>query len=84
MSFLVLVAALGNVTAGIVLLANQRSRNQGQPITSLSLAGFAVLLGLIGLTVPIFGAALLVTSLLLAAPVLIVMGIGLSREKRGA
>jgi hypothetical protein len=83
MAFLILVAALGNITAGIVLLANQRGRTRGAPITSLSLAGFALLLGFIGLWVEYFGAALLVSTLLLAAPVLIVMGIGLSREKRG-
>ena len=84
MAFLILVAALGNITAGIVLLANQRGRSQGPPITSLSFAGFALLLGFIGLAVEYYGAALLVTTLLLAAPVLIVLGIGLSREKRGA
>jgi hypothetical protein len=84
MAFLVLVAALGNIAAGIVLLANQRGRGQGSPITSLSFAGFALFLGLIGLAVTYFGAALFVSALLLATPVLIVMGIGLSREKRGA
>lgn len=84
MAFLILVAALGNITAGIVLLANQRGRGQGSPITSLSFAGFALLLGFIGLAVDYYGAALLVTTLLLATPVLIVLGIGLSREKRGA
>lgn len=84
MAFLILVAALGNITAGIVLLANQRGRSQGSPITSLSFAGFALLLGFIGLVVDYYGAALLVTTLILAAPVLIVLGIGLSREKRGA
>jgi hypothetical protein len=84
MAFLILIAALGNITAGIVLLANQRGRTRGAPITSLSLAGFALLLGFIGLGVEYYGAALLVSSLLLATPILIVMGIGLSREKRGA
>ncbi len=84
MAFLILVAALGNITAGIVLLANQRGRSQGSPITTLSFAGFAMLLGLIGLAVAYFGPALFVSALLLATPVLIVMGIGLSRERRGA
>jgi hypothetical protein len=84
MAFLILVAALGNITAGIVLLANQRGRTQGPPITSLTFAGFALLLGLIGLAVTYFGAALLVSAIALGAPVLIVMGIGLSREKHGA
>jgi hypothetical protein len=84
MALLILIAALGNVTAGIVLLANQRSRNQGPPVTSLSFAGLALLLGLIGLAVTYFGAALFVSSLLLATPVLIVMGLGLAKERRGA
>jgi hypothetical protein len=53
-------------------------------VTSLSFAGFALLVGLIGLAVPFYGPALFVSTLLLAAPVLIIMGLGLSREKRGA
>jgi hypothetical protein len=84
MAFLILVAALGNITCGIVLLANHRGRSQGAPVTSLSFAGFALLLGLIGLAVAYFGPALFVSALLLATPVLIVMGIGLSRERRSA
>jgi hypothetical protein len=84
MAFLILVAALGNITAGIVLLANQRGRSQGSPITSLSFAGFALLLGFIGLAVEYFGGALLASTLVLAAPVLIILGIGLSREKQGS
>lgn len=84
MAFLILVAALGNITAGIILLANQRSRTRAAAVTSLSFAGFALLLGLIGLAVSYFGAALFVSSLLLSVPILIVMGIGLSREQRGA
>ena len=84
MAFLILVAALGNITAGIVLLANQRSRTRAAPVTSLSFASFALLLGWIGLAVTYFGPALFASSLLLSAPVLIVMGIGLSREQRGA
>ncbi|HET6268807.1 MAG TPA: hypothetical protein VFE00_01890 [Arthrobacter sp.] len=83
-AFLILLSALGNVTAGIVLLANQRGRLRGSPVTSLSFAGFALLVGLIGLAVPFYGPALFVSTLLLAAPVLIIMGLGLSREKRGA
>jgi hypothetical protein len=84
LAFLILIAALGNITAGIVLLAYQRGRSQGAPITSLSFAGFALLLGFIGLAVPYFGAALFVTTLILAAPVLIVMGLGLAKERRTA
>jgi hypothetical protein len=84
MAFLILVAALGNITAGIVLLANQRNRTMGAPVTSLAFAGFAMLLGLLGLVVTYFGIALFVSCLLLATPVLIIMGIGLSRERVGA
>jgi hypothetical protein len=84
MAFLILLAALANITAGILLLVNQRSRTNGAPATSLSAAGSALLLGFIGVAVEYYGAALFVTSLLLAAPVLILLGIGLSREKRGA
>ncbi|MHC6231747.1 hypothetical protein ACX5I6_19620 [Arthrobacter sp. MMS24-T111] len=80
--FLLLVAALGNVTTGIVLLASQRSRNRGAPITSLSFAGFALLTAL--LAVPFLGGAVLVFAVLLAIPVVILMGIGLAREKSAA
>lgn len=84
MGFLALVAALGNIAAGIVLLAHQRNRTQGAPVTSLSFAGLALLLGLIGLSVPYIGGALFVFALVLATPVLIVMGLGLAKEKRTA
>lgn len=83
MAFLILVAALGSITAGIILLANQRQRGRGAPVTSLGFAGLTVLLGLIGLAVPYYGAALLLSAVVLAGPVLIVMGLGLAREKRG-
>lgn len=77
--FLLLVAALGNVTTGIVLLASQRSRNRGAPITCLSFAGFALLTAL--LAVPFLGGAVLFFAVLLATPVVILLGLGLAREK---
>lgn len=83
MALLILVAALGNVAAGIVLLANQRQRSQWAPVASLVFAGFAMLLGLTGMAVPYYGPALLVSAVALAAPVLIVMGIGLAKERHG-
>jgi hypothetical protein len=67
MAFLVLLGALGNLTAGIVLLANQRGRTQGAPVTSLSGAGLAILLGVLGMAFPYFGALLFVSSLVLAS-----------------
>jgi hypothetical protein len=83
MAFLVLVAALGNITAGIILLANQRGRRQGPPATSLSFAGLAILFAVLGLAFPYLGVPLFVSSLFLAAPILVVMGIGLAKEKQG-
>jgi hypothetical protein len=67
MAFLILVAALGNITAGIVLLANQRGRSLGPLVTSLAFAGLALLLGLIGLAVPYYGGTRLVFTFLLAS-----------------
>lgn len=83
MAFLILAAALGNVTAGIVLLVNRRQRGRRAPRTSLGFAGFTMALGLVGTALPYYGAALLVSAIALAAPVLIIMGIGLAKEKRG-
>ncbi|UKA76445.1 hypothetical protein [Arthrobacter sp. FW306-07-I] len=80
--FLLLVAALGNVTTGIVLLASQRSRTRGVPITTITFAGFALLVSL--LAVPFLGGAVLFFGVLLAAPVVILLSLGLAREKNGA
>lgn len=77
---LLLVAALGNITTGIVLLASQRERTHGAPITSISFAGFALLAAL--LAVPFLSGAVLFFAVLLAAPVIILLGLDLSRVKR--
>jgi hypothetical protein len=79
---LLLVAALGNVTTGIVLLASQRERTHGAPITSISFAGFALLAAL--LAVPFLSGAVLFFTVLLAAPVIILLGLELARVKRAA
>jgi hypothetical protein len=65
-----------------VLLAKQRSRLSGTPITVLSFAGFGLLLGSIFAVVD-GGPAFFVVNLIFAAPVLIVMGLGFARERRG-
>lgn len=83
LAFLSLVVAVGTLTSGIVLLAKQRGRLRGAPITVLSFVGFALLVGLIHLGTSA-GAGMFVFTFLLSVPVLIVMGLGLSREKRGA
>lgn len=79
-ALLLLIAALGNISGGIVLLVMQRGRTSGAPITSISFAGVALLVSLMATAVPYYGAAPFVIDLLLATPVLVVMGIGLSRE----
>lgn len=82
LAFLSMVASGGNLTSGIVLLAKQRSRLRGAPITALSFAGFGLLLGAL-FAGSDSGPAIFLVNLLLAAPVLIVLGIGFSRERRG-
>jgi uncharacterized membrane protein len=77
-----LMAALGNLTTGIVLLASQRGRTRGAPITSISFAGTALLVAL--LAVPFLGGAVLFFVVLLAAPVIILLGLGLAQEKSDA
>ncbi|WP_051181195.1 hypothetical protein [Arthrobacter sp. TB 26] len=82
LAFLSMVASGGNLTSGIVLLAKQRSRLRGAPITALSFAGFGLLLGALFAGAD-GGPAIFLVNLLLAAPVLIVLGIGFLRERRG-
>jgi hypothetical protein len=84
LAFLVLLAGLANITAGILLLINQRGRAKWAPVTLLSTSGAAVLLSLIGLAVDYYGPVLLVTVLPLALPIGILLGLSLAREKRGA
>ncbi|QDG89074.1 hypothetical protein [Pseudarthrobacter sp. NIBRBAC000502770] len=81
-ALLLLIAALGNATAGILLLANQRGTTRGVPITAISFAGFALLSSLMAIAVPYYGGAPLLIDLLLATPVIVLLGIGLSRESR--
>lgn len=76
--FLLVVAALGNLTSGIVLLAMQRGRGRGAPITAISFAGFALLVSFLSTTY--IGAGAMVFAVLLGTPILVVMGMGLSRE----
>jgi hypothetical protein len=83
MSLLFLVAALGNLTSGIVLLAKNRSRLRAAPVTVLTFAALPLLLGLAGFFGGYTYSILVVaSSLIFSVPVFIVMGIGLSREKR--
>jgi MFS family permease len=82
-AILALVAALGNLTSGIVLLAKHRGRRRAAPVAVLSIAAFPVLLGLAGFLDGVSYAILLIISAVLSIPLFIIMGIGLAREKRG-
>lgn len=79
---LLLIAALGNITSGIVLLTMQRVKTRGAPITSISFAGFALLAAI--MAVPFIGGAVLFFAVIMATPVLVIMGLGLSREMKEA
>lgn len=81
---LILAAGLGNITAGITLLVTQRSRTKWAPLTAIGLAAISILLGIIGMTIEFYTVGLFSIVLILAFPVLVVMGIGLAKEKRRA
>lgn len=82
MAFPILLAALANIASGIVLLAHRRARARWVPVASISTAGFPVILGLLGPTSDYYGVTLLLISLLLAVPILILLGIGIARDRR--
>ena len=83
LGFLFLVAALGNLIGGIVLLVKHRDRAPAVPVTSLTFAGLAALLVFVALIADFYGAGLATLTFPVVAPVLIVMSLGLAREKRG-
>lgn len=82
LGFLILMAGLGNITAGILLLVNKRARTKWAPVTLLSTAGAALLLAVIGLTIDYYGTVPLVTLVPLVTPIAVLLGIGLAKEKR--
>jgi hypothetical protein len=84
LGFLYLVVFLGNMVSGILLLIKHRKRAPALPITSLTFAGVAALLSVIAVMVSFYGAVMPVLTLPLVVPVLIIMGLGLAKEKRGA
>jgi hypothetical protein len=72
---LTLIACLGSIASGIVLVAKQRDRGRGAPITMISIAGVSLILSFTS-----FGQFLF--TFMFALPIFIVMGIGLTRESR--
>lgn len=83
-ALLFLIAALGNITSGILLLVMQSGQGRGAPITAISFAGFALLASLVSTSVPYYGAAPLLIDIILATPVIVLMSLGLSREAKEA
>jgi peptidoglycan/LPS O-acetylase OafA/YrhL len=80
--FLVLMAAFGTIASAIVLLAKQRGRLRAAPALLLGWTSFALLVCfIVAIGFGVHRGTLIAP--LLAAPVLTVMGIGLSRENRG-
>ena len=78
-----LLTGLGVITAGIILLASQRSRRQGAAITALAVVGLALLLSIIEVEVPYFGWASFIFTLVVTTPIFILLGLDVSRKKRG-
>jgi hypothetical protein len=73
---LTLIGCFGSIASGIVLLAKQRDRGRGAPITMISVAGASLIVSFTGF------AQFLVT-FMFALPIFVVMGIGLAREASG-
>lgn len=77
------VLAAGTMTAGIVLLAQHRRRGRKAPVSLLVLAALTVLAAMVLVVGEVQSQIVLIGSSLLAVTVLIVLGIGFLKEKRG-
>jgi peptidoglycan/LPS O-acetylase OafA/YrhL len=77
------ILGLGTLTTGIVLLAQHRRRNRITPTVLMALSASAILAAAVLLAGEFYGPPFLILSVLLGLPILIVLGIGLSKEKRG-
>lgn len=74
---LTLIGCFGSIASGIVLVAKQRDRGRGAPITMISVAGASLVLSFASPVQFLF-------TFMFALPIFIVMGIGLAREARAA
>lgn len=75
-------SALGSLTSGIVLLAKHRGRRRATPVAVLAFAVLPLLLGLFSLVGVIGYTILFLVAAVFSIPLIIVMGIGLAKEKR--
>ena len=81
---LTVVAGFGNLISGIVLLVQHRNRRRSAPTAVLVFAALPLLPALISIVGEVGVPVLSVVSVVLAIPLFVVMGIGLTKEKRGA
>ncbi|WP_146187383.1 hypothetical protein [Arthrobacter sp. HMWF013] len=84
MAFLLFLMALGNLTAGILLLLKRGAQTQWAPVSLLSTAAGAIMLALIGAMLEVFNLALFMCALPLAIPIGILLGMELAKQKRPA
>lgn len=84
MAFLLFLMALGNLTAGILLLLKLGAQTQWAPVSLLSTAAGATLLAMVGAMLEVFNLALFMCALPLAIPIGILLGLELAKQKRPA
>ena len=73
---LTLIGCFGSIASGIVLVAKQRDRGRGAPITMISVAAASLVFSFVG---PVQ----FLMTFMFALAIFIVMGMGLAREARG-
>lgn len=81
---LTIVAGLGNLISGVVLLVQHRGRRRAVPLTVLAFAALPLLPAIISIVAEVGAPVLLIISLVIAVPLFIVMSIGLAKENRSA
>lgn len=77
-----LAAALGNVTCGIILLAKSRTRGRAVPIVLTVFTVLTIPLGVADWAYIGYNPVVLLVTCTLAVPVLILLGLALTKEKR--
>lgn len=84
MAFLIFMAALGNITVGILMLVKLGAQTKWAPVTLIIATASVVMLGIIGPIFDLFNLALLMLSLPLVVPIGILLGLELAKQKRKA
>lgn len=84
MAFLIFLAALGNITVGILMLVKLGAQTGWAPVTLIIATASVVMLGIVGPMLGLFNLALLMLSLPLTVPIGILLGLELAKQKRRA